>query len=71
MHRNGMRAITFVIATLLAGMTHGVEAQALRADDRSYFGSASQEREAWQNLERRTHALKACLLYTSPSPRDS
>ena len=30
MHRNGMRAITFVIATLLAGMTHGVEAQALR-----------------------------------------
>ncbi|PZT05982.1 peptidase [Stenotrophomonas maltophilia] len=59
MHRNGMRAITFVIATLLAGMTHGVEAQALRADDRSYFGSASLEREAWQNLERSTDALKA------------
>ncbi len=34
-------------------------AQALRADDRSYFGSASLEREAWQNLERSNHALKA------------
>lgn len=59
MHRNGTRVITFVIATLLAGMTHGMEAQALRADDHSYFGSDSVERAAWQNLERRTHALKA------------
>ncbi len=59
MHRNGMRAITFVIATLLAGMTHEVKRRLCGQMTAATLAALHANVRAWRNLERSTHALKA------------
>ena len=38
--------------------------------DPNYLEIYAQDEVVWQNEDTQTHTVTACLLYTSPSPRD-